>query len=163
MSKAFTSESDDGLDPVEQAPLPAGFKNYMTPATAAKMAAEVQALLVERARMGDELTAKARREIIDRRLRYLQPRLDQAEVIDPEKQPLDHILFGAEVTLRDAHGNPQRWRIVGLDEVDFDKGWISWASPLAGAMLDKKVGERVVFREDRWTVEAIRYDWGGVA
>src|SRR5205085_1361580 len=89
----------------------------------------------------------ARIQQIDRRLRFLAGRLESAQVIDPLQQPRDRVRFGATVTLSEAGGSPQRWRIVGFDETDLDKGWISWMSPLAGALLDRAVGEDATFRE----------------
>jgi transcription elongation factor GreB len=93
-------------------------------------------------------------------MRFLTSRLESARVIDPLTQPSDRVLFGATVEVKEAKGGSQRWRIVGLDETDLDRGWISWMSPIAAALLDRKVGETVPFRDQKLTIEAIRYEAG---
>jgi transcription elongation factor GreB len=104
-----------------------------------------------------DVSSRASREKIDRRLQHLVPRHDAAQVLDPAKQPKDRVTFGARVTLREASGQEETWRIVGIDEMDLDQGDISWMSPLATAMLDKKVNDPFVFMKRSLTVSNIKY------
>ena len=81
---------------------------------------------------------------IDRRIRYLSKRLDVVEVVDRKPPRLDKVHFGARVTLEYADQSVVRFRIVGADEIDAKKGYISVDSPVARALLGKVVGDEVV-------------------
>jgi transcription elongation factor GreB len=76
----------------------------------------------------------------------LQRRLEDAVVIDPRTQPRGVVAFGASVSVELPGGDRQTYRIVGEDEADPLHGSISWRSPLAGALLEHRAGERVVWR-----------------
>ncbi len=158
MSKAFTSEEndDDAFDNVPS--LPPGTRNYMTLKGAEALRQEVDALDAERRGLGSDMKGRARAQTIGRRLRYLVPRLDALERIDPLAQPKDRILFGATVTVASDAAPPETWRIVGVDEVDLNRGWISWMSPLAGALLEKRIGDAVSFMGRRLVVREIVYE-----
>jgi transcription elongation factor GreB len=158
VSKAFTGESDDE-DPFFQAPatLPVGVRNYMTPAGAKRFSVERENLLAERSRLqSGNFEHERRRRAIDHRLQFLSERLDALQVIDPAQQTPDQIRFGARVTIQSVDGE-EEWRIVGIDETDLEKGDISWMSPLAAALLERRVGEQVEFQGRTMTVKAIRY------
>jgi len=167
MSKAFTRESDGEDDDDELLPapsLPAGAPNYITPAGHAHLRAEFEQLLrVERPKTveivswaasngdrsenGDYIYGKRRLREIDRRLRFLTKRLEAAQVVDPlQQQGNDQIFFGATVVLRDEEDALQTYRIVGVDETDFARGWISWVSPIARALLKAREGDTVKFQ-----------------
>ncbi|MDP2171143.1 MAG: transcription elongation factor GreB [Rhodocyclaceae bacterium] len=171
MNKAFvreneSGEDDDGEEPVGASSLPAGSKNYLTPAGHAALRAEFEQLVkVERPQLvqvvswaasngdrsenGDYIYGKKRLREIDRRLRYLTKRLDNAEVVDPAHQSnLDQVFFGAMVTVayQDAEKSIEAsYRIVGVDEADPVTGAISWISPLARALLKAREGDIVKF------------------
>ncbi len=82
---------------------------------------------------------------IDRRVRYLGKRLETLRVVDTAPTDPGRVFFGAEVTVADAaSGNEARYRVVGPDETDARLGWISIDSPLARAMLGRRVDDRVV-------------------
>ncbi len=170
MSKAFTKEdsgveqADDELE--ESSPIPKGTKNYMTPAGAERLRAELKHLLSEarpevvrtvswaasngdRSENGDYIYGKRRLREIDRRIRFLQRRLDNAEVVDPAQQKGDRVLFGARVTIEDEQGVRKTYRIVGIDEADPARGDVSWISPIAKALLNTRVGEVVSFRSPK--------------
>lgn len=83
---------------------------------------------------------------IDRRLRYLQKRLDEVRPVPPREDSPDKVFFAATVTLAEVDGNEVRYRIVGADETDAGQGWISVDSPVARALLGKAVGEEVSVR-----------------
>jgi transcription elongation factor GreB len=166
MSKAFVSnestESEDDDEAVS--PLPAGTKNYMTPWGHARMQAELSHLLRkerpevvnvvswaagngDRSENGDYIYGKKRLREIDRRIRFLTKRLENAEVVDPrDRESTDKVYFGATVTVIDESGEEATYSLVGLDEAEPGRGRISWISPLARALLKAEVGETVRFQ-----------------
>jgi transcription elongation factor GreB len=182
MSKAFTREDtegeDDDLPPGVQA-LPVGARNYVTPAGFEKLRAEHERLLRverpdvvrtvswaaangDRSENGDYLYGKRRLREIDRRVRFLTKRLENAEVVDPLKQTRrEQVFFGATVTYADARGRERTVSIVGADEVDLDRGRVSWISPIARALLKAELGDEVRLQTPHGpeTIEvvAIRY------
>lgn len=153
MSKAFTKEADDDDDGLEAPPLPVGQKNYITPAGYQRLRDELDQLwkierpaLVQtvawaasngdRSENGDYIYGKKRLREIDRRLRFLSRRLDDAVVVDPlARKDCDQVFFGATVTVRGLDGVARSYSIVGVDEADAGRGLISWVSPLARALL----------------------------
>ena len=164
MSKAFTRETDGGDDDEDElAPpsLPAGTKNYLTPAGYARLRGELLGLLdVERPKIvevvswaakngdrsenGDYLYGKKRLREIDRRIRFLTKRLDIAEVADPAvHHGNDQIFFGATVTYANAAGEERSITIKGIDEVDNLAGEVSWVSPIARVLLKARVGDEL--------------------
>jgi len=80
-----------------------------------------------------------------------------AVVVPPPAEPTDEVRFGATVTVRDAAGETT-YRIVGVDETDAARGWISWRSPLAQALLQTRVGARVAFRGATLAVVRVAYE-----
>lgn len=170
MSKAFTRESDDVPDrpvlPQPVSPLPPGAKNYLTPAGARRLREELERLVeVERPRLASSAEgSEAKRQIqaLDQRIRHLQQSLQSAVVVEPPAEPEDRVRFGATVTVRDGGGHEEVYRIVGADETDIDRGWVSWVSPIAKALLNARVGERVRFKfpsgEDELEIVGVRYE-----
>jgi transcription elongation factor GreB len=170
MNKAFVKESEgdeDDEDPVGVPALPPGTKNYMTPAGHAALRAEFEKLVkVERPHLtqvvswaasngdrsenGDYIYGKKKLREIDRRIRYLGKRLENAEVVDPARQQnLEQVFFGASVTvmyLGSDEAVDVTYRIVGVDEADPGAGAISWISPLARVLLKAREGDVVKFR-----------------
>jgi transcription elongation factor GreB len=181
MSKAFVKESDDQPDLPEEddAPLPAGVKNYMTPDGHRQMQEELQRLIREerpktveivswaagngdRSENGDYLYGKKRLREIDRRIRFLSKRLETAIVVDPAAQKnRDQVFFGATVTYAKEDGAEHTITIVGIDEADLDRGRVSWISPVARALLKAEEGDVVDLRTpagiERIEVLEIRY------
>lgn len=154
MSKAFTRESDDLPDrpalPRQPSPLPPEAKNYLTPDGAQRLREELDRLVqVERPRLAtlsDEGDNRRQLRVLDQRIGYLQQSLHSAVVVPPPAAPEDRVRFGATVTVREAGGGESRYRIVGVDETDLDRGWVSWLSPIAKALLNARVGQRVRFK-----------------
>ena len=163
-SKAFTRENDAAPEDDEAESvnaLPAGVKNYMTPAGYARMKAEFDQLwkqerpkLVEtiawaasngdRSENGDYIYGKKRLREIDRRLRYLGKRLENAEVVDPAvREETDQVFFGATVTVLDDLGEEATYSIVGIDEAEPSNNRISWVSPMARTLLKAREGDTV--------------------
>jgi len=156
LSKAFTNEDDAGDEPVVVKPmslLAPGAKNLVTPSGAAQLRGELNRLLsIERPPLAgrtDDPDAKRELLALDQRIFYVQSSLGSAEVVHPPPPPHDTVLLGATVTVRERNGETNRYRIVGVDEADFDRGWISWVSPIARALLNAKIGQRVSFKTPR--------------
>jgi transcription elongation factor GreB len=80
---------------------------------------------------------------IDRRIRYLQKRLDVVKVVDDTPTDPGRVFFGARVTLEQDDGDEVSYRIVGADELDAERGWISVDSPVARALLGKELDDEV--------------------
>jgi transcription elongation factor GreB len=80
---------------------------------------------------------------MDRRIRYLQKRLPALKVVHSHLAGYDQVFFGAWVTLEDEAGGEQVYRIVGPDEFDPKKGWISVDSPVARALLKRSLDDAV--------------------
>lgn len=140
-------------------PLPPGVKNYITPGGYKKLRAELEQLwkverpvLVntitwaasngDRSENGDYIYGKKRLREIDRRVRFLRKRLEQAEVVDPAlRKDCEQVFFGATVTVCNEQGCDATYAIVGVDEADVSRGYISWVSPLARALLKLSEGD----------------------
>ena len=153
MSKAFTRESDDETElPVlrQPSPLPPGAKNYLTPAGERQLREELERLLqVERpkfAALTEDSDAKRRLAMLDQRIQHLRQTLHTAVVVPPPAAPWEQVRFGATVAVRSGSGEQESYRIVGVDEIDLDRGWVSWISPIARALLNARPGQRVRFK-----------------
>lgn len=169
MNKAFVRESDadedDDAAASDGAPLPAGTRNYITPAGYQRLRDEFMQLLNvdrpevvrtvswaasngDRSENGDYIYGKKRLREIDRRLRFLTKRLDLAEVVDPtlRTEAIDQVFFGATVRYADAEGNEHEIQIVGVDEVDPAHGKVSWIAPIARALFKAREGDEVLLK-----------------
>lgn len=185
MNKAFTREDD--TEPEEEfeeaSPLPAGTKNYMTPGGFQRLKTELNQLVDkerpqvvavvswaagngDRSENGDYIYGKKRLREIDRRIRFLINRLDKAEVVDPvarrDADNADQIYFGATVKVRDSRNAERTVSIVGVDEIDTARGYISWVSPVARALIKAREGDSVIVNtpvgaEDLHVIE-VAYD-----
>jgi transcription elongation factor GreB len=167
MSKAFTRD-DDSSEPVLQrpvSPLPPGVKNYITADGAKRLGDELKQLReVERPRVVTS-NDPAKLELlqkIDLRIAYLDQSLQSAEVVSSPAVSDGKVRFGATVTVRDKNGTETKYRIVGVDETDIDRDWVSWRSPIAKALLNAGMGQRVKFQipaglQD-WEIVAISYE-----
>ena len=97
----------------------------------------------DRSENGDYIYGKRRLREIDRRVRFLGKRLDRVTVVSQLPADRSRVFFGAWVTLEDEGGEEQRWRIVGPDEFDIARGLISMDSPVARAVLGKRLDDTV--------------------
>ncbi|AFV00973.1 transcription elongation factor GreB [Simiduia agarivorans] len=97
----------------------------------------------DRSENGDYIYGKKRLREIDRRVRYLGKRLDELTVVDRLPDDREKVFFGAWVTLEDEDGNEARYQIVGPDEFDLKQAKISMDSPLAKALLGKRLDDEV--------------------
>ncbi len=100
----------------------------------------------DRSENADYLYGKKRLREIDRRIRFLNQRLDKAIIVDPTQMKSDKVQFGATVEIVDEEGISKRFTIVGVDEVDTAKGRISWQSPIGKNLLGKKPGDEVLVK-----------------
>ena len=100
----------------------------------------------DRSENGDYIYGKRRLREIDSRVRFLNKRLDELEVVERVPEDTDKVFFGARVTLEDEAGEEQRWHIVGPDEFDLASGKLSMDSPLAQALLGKRLDDEVLVR-----------------
>jgi transcription elongation factor GreB len=171
MSKAFTRKPHDRSERDAQVSSEGGHapistvKNYITPSGLQRLRDERRFLLTrerpavtevvawaasngDRSENADYQYGKRRLRQIDRRIRFLTKRIDAAEVVDPEAarsgRALGHVFFGATVRYANAAGTERVVSIVGADEVDLDRNYISWLSPLARALMKSGPGDRVV-------------------
>ncbi len=98
---------------------------------------------------------------IDRRIRYLQKRLDELVVVNDRPTNQQQVFFGAWVDLEDEEGECETYRIVGPDEFDVEKGWISMDSPVARALMKKNLDDEVSVQRPagqiRYIITGIRY------
>jgi len=153
---------------------------YITPAGYRALAEELETLWQRRTRVTRALAAAAaegdrsenaeyiyrKKQLreIDRRIRYLQKRLPDLKVVNSVPTDTGRIFFGATVTLEDGAGREVIYRIVGADEFDPARGWISIDAPLARALLTKTLDEEVRVTtpggEVSFIVIAVHYDAG---
>lgn len=165
MNKAFVKASDEDDESPETPAGPApGGPIYMTRRGWQTLKAELDTLLRDerpklvetvawaagngdRSENGDYIYGKKRLREIDRRIRFLIKRLENATVVDPaDQQNLDQVFFGATVTISDDEGETETtYQIVGVDEASASEGRISWISPLARALLKAREGDVVRF------------------
>ena len=153
MSKAFTRESEDAPElptvPRQVPALPSGAKNYITPRGAEKLREELERLMQERARLATlphDNAARGQLQLMDSRIAAVQGSVSSAVIVSPPAAPDDQVRFGATVTVREDTGVESSYRIVGIDETDLDRGWVSWLSPIAKTLLNARLGQRVRFR-----------------
>jgi transcription elongation factor GreB len=97
----------------------------------------------DRSENGDYIYGKRRLREIDSRVRFLNKRLDEVEVVQRTPGDTDKIFFGAWVTLEEENGDERQWRIVGPDEFDLSLGKLSMDSPLARALLGKRLDDEI--------------------
>jgi transcription elongation factor GreB len=167
MSKAFTKEADSQDDGDDGAATLSGLalsaKNYMTPHGHRRLLDELRWLVNDerpqvtsvvswaakngdRSENGDYLYGKKRLREIDRRIRYLTKRIENAEVVNPAtRESTDQIFFAATVNYRDADGESKSISIVGVDEAEVARGLVSWISPLARAFIKAREGDCITF------------------
>ena len=135
-------------------------KNYITPKGFAKLEEELHQLARierpevtktvawaagngDRSENADYIYGKKRLREIDRRVRFLTRRIDLAVIVDPAKKMSSKVQFGASVQIEDEEGATRMIAIVGVDEIDAHKGFISWRSPIGSSLIGKEVGDTI--------------------
>ncbi len=145
--------------------------NYITPIGIKKLKDELEYLMREdrpqvvktvawaasngdRSENADYIYGKKRLREIDRRMRWLTKRIEDAQIVDPkEQEDTEKVVFGATVTIENEEGEQKTYQIVGEDEIATSEGKISWKSPLAKALLGKLEGDEVKVKRpkgDEW-------------
>ena len=160
-------------------PPPPPRSRHITPEGAKKLRAELDQLwTIERPRVTQEVAdaaaqgdrsenaeyiyGKRRLREIDRRVRFLSKRLDEVTVVNEPPTDPGRVFFGAHVEVENDDDERHTYRIVGGDESDVDKGWISIDSPVARACLGKRAGDVITVRAPRgeveYTILSVRYE-----
>ena len=151
MSRGFVKEDDQEEVPMvpPRADLPAGVTNYVTPKGMEALKDEKGRMIEEREAL-DTANENERRialNHINAKLQLLNTRILSAKVVDLNDQPKDEVRFGAVVTLKiGAAQKLQKYQITGVDEADISKGKISFVSPIARLLTNKKVGEKALLK-----------------
>lgn len=138
-------------------------KNYITPKGLSKLQEELHQLARierpevtktvawaagngDRSENADYIYGKKRLREIDKRVRFLTQRIDLSVTVDPKDHASDKIQFGATVVMLDEEGVTKTIAIVGVDEIDTKKGFISWRSPIGSSLIGKQVGDTIEVR-----------------
>jgi transcription elongation factor GreB len=151
MSRGFVKEDDQEEIPIvpQRAYLPEGATNFVTQAGMNQLLAEKQTLINEKDNLGSASENEKRIALnyINAKLQLLNNRIAEARIVNLNEQPQNEIRFGALVTLKtEASDNIQTFQIVGVDEADISKGKISFISPVAKSLINKKTGDKVVLK-----------------
>lgn len=154
MSRGFVKEDDQEETPMvpQRAYLPDGVTNFVTRAGMDLLLEEKKLLISEKENI--DITNENERRLalnfINARLQLLNDRISGAKIVSSDEQPNDEIRFGASVTLRhEPSGNLQTYRIVGVDEADISKGKISFISPLSRALINRKIGDKIILKQPK--------------
>jgi transcription elongation factor GreB len=153
MSKAFTRDENEGpeIPDVVATPsiLPPGAKNYITPEGAEKLRDELKRLVEitrpELAGVRDDPDTKRQLARLDQRIMQLEDSLQSAEIVSPPSDT-NIVRFGANVTVRASDKTETSYRIVGVDETDVENNRVSWMSPIAKALLNRRRGQQIRFK-----------------
>lgn len=149
MSRGFVKEDDlehAGTDLPER--LVSEHPNYVTPTGLALLEAQAQALEEERRLLNarkEDPSSNQRLAAVERDLRYLSARLETAILVDPKQQNQHVVLFGAHVKVEDENGQQHSFIIVGEDEANITEHKVSYISPIARALIGRKVGDSVIW------------------
>ncbi|CAM4372523.1 GreA/GreB family elongation factor [Zobellia nedashkovskayae] len=167
MSRGFVKEEDQEEIPMvpPRADLPMGVTNYVTENGLLKLLNEREKLIADK-ELSDQDNEKEQRiaiNLINSKLQLLNERIASAKVIHLEDQPEDEVRFGAQVSLLIGNAkSPQEFQIVGVDEANISENKISFLSPIARALISKKVNDVAALqigKEDRlFKIVGVRYD-----
>lgn len=154
MSRGFVKEDDQEEIPIvpPRADLPEGVTNYVTQVGMNELLAEKQMLVNEKNNLDNSNENEKRIVLnhINAKLRLLNNRIVEAKIVNLNEHPQNVISFGAVITLKiEASKNIQTFQIVGVDEADISKGKISFISPVAKVLINKKIGEKAILKRAR--------------
>ncbi len=154
MSRGFVREGDQEEVPMipQRAYLPPGVANFVTSEGMDQLLKEKEELTNERENPGiaNENEKRIARNFVNAKLQLLNNRIAEARIVEISEQQSDEITFGARVTLKTGTaGTLKTFRIVGVDEADISKGKISFISPLAKVLMNKKTGDNVTLKRDK--------------
>jgi transcription elongation factor GreB len=165
MSRGFVKEDDQEEIPIvpQRAFLPEGVTNFVTRTGMDQLLAEKQILILEKDNLisTNENEKRISLNYINAKLQLLNNRIAEAKVVDLKEQPQNEIRFGATVTLKnESSGKIQIFQITGVDEANIAHGKISFISPLAKALINKRAGDKIALKRDR---EDILFEIIGIA
>jgi transcription elongation factor GreB len=150
LSRGFVKEDDlelAGTDMPER--LISTHINYVTPLGLQMLEQQAKQLDTERAALLQNIDSAAATQSlakVDRDLRYISARLENAVLVDPAQQPKTTVLFGATVVVEDENGQVLTYKLVGEDEADISQHKVSYVSPIAKALIGRKVGDFVLWQ-----------------
>ena len=147
MSRGFVREDDQEEVPLvaPRADLPVGVENFVTQNGMNLLLEEKENLLIEQENLDSSQEKEYRISFnhLNAKLHLLKERIASAKIVDSSKLPQDEIHFGAKVTFQNAENKlTQTFQLVGVDEANILKGKISFITPLAKALMRKKVGDK---------------------
>ena len=151
MSRGFVKEDDQEEIPMvpPRADLPEGVSNYVTRVGMDELLAEKQILIHEKNSLDSSNEDEKRIALnhINAKLQLLDNRIATARIVELNEQVPGEIRFGALIKLRiEANKKIQTFQIVGVDEADISKGKISFTSPLARVLINKKIGDKAILK-----------------
>ena len=154
MSRGFVKEDDQEEIPMvpPRAHLPEGVTNYVTQVGMNELLAEKQMLLNEKENPDNtnENDKRIALNHINAKLQLLNNRIAVAKIVNLSEQPQNEVRFGALVSLKTGTTKKiQTFQIVGVDEADISKGKISFLSPIAKLLINKKVGDKAVLKRPK--------------
>jgi transcription elongation factor GreB len=152
MSRGFVKEDDQEEVPIvpQRAYLPEGMTNFVTPLGMNQLLAEKQMLVNEKNNLNNANENEKRIELnyINAKLQLLNNRIVEAKIVNLNEQPQNEIRFGAMITLKtEASKDIRTFQIVGVDEADISKGKVSFISPIARLLINKKIGDEVILKQ----------------
>ena len=152
MSRGFVKEDDQEEVPrvPQRAYLPEGVINFVTPFGMNQLLDEKQMLVNEKNNLNNanENEKRIALNYINAKLQLLNNRIVEAKIVNLNEQPQNEIRFGAIIALKiEASKNIQTFQIVGVDEADISKGKVSFISPIAKALISKKIGDKVILKQ----------------
>ena len=152
MSRGFVKEDDQEEVPrvPQRAYLPEGVTNFVTPFGMNQLLAEKQMLVNEKNNLNNanENEKRIALNYVNAKLQLLNNRIVEAKIVNLNEQPQNEIRFGAIIRLKiEASKNIQTFQIVGVDEADISKGKVSFISPIAKALISKKIGDKVILKQ----------------
>ena len=166
MSRGFVKEGDQEEIPLvpPRAHLPNGVTNYVTPNGFEELKNEQNSLIEERNVLKEQSAENNRVQInfINAKLRLLEDRINSAKIVDLTNQNQDEVLFGATITLLIEEENCKfQYQIVGVDEANVSKNKVSFLSPIAKILRNKKTGDKITLQTPKGNtnmkIEAINY------
>jgi len=152
MSRGFVKEDDQEEVPIvpPRAYLPEGVTNYVTPFGMNQLLTEKQMLVNEKNNLNNanENEKRIALNYINAKLQLLNNRIIEAKIVNLNEQPQNEIRFGSMITLKiEESKSIQTFQIVGVDEADISKGKVSFLSPIARVLINKKIGDKVILKQ----------------
>jgi transcription elongation factor GreB len=152
MSRGFVKEEDQEEVPIvpQRAYLPEGVTNFVTSSGMNQLLVEKQMLVDERNNLNNASENEKRIALnyINAKLQLLNNRINEAKIVNLNEQPQNEIRFGATITLKtDASEKIQTFQIVGVDEADISKGKVSFISPIARVLVNRKIGDKATLKQ----------------